>query len=791
MSETNEQENREQPARTTPENRILPMIALRGLVVFPSASVHFDIGREKSIAAVTLAAETDSLVLLAPQKNAVISDPSAVDILPVGTVARIKQVVKLPGENTRILVQGMYRAQIERYVETEERFLVEVSPLEIKQGDPETCEAVKRNILETLRAFKNIDNRITDDVILAVEGEEDYNALCDGVAAGLIVKDKDKQTVLREGDTVKRLEFIAKTLANEVEIGKIERRISSKVKKSIDSNQKEYFLREQMKAISDELGDGTDEVAEWTQKVQKLGIPDKDSEEKVLKEISRMSRMQPSSPEAAVLRNYVECVTELPWSVTTVDNEDLTRAREILDEDHYGLEKVKDRIVEYLAVCSLTKSIKGPILCFAGPPGVGKTSIVRSIARALGRNYVRMSLGGVRDEAEIRGHRKTYIGAIPGRILYHMKQAKSINPVFLLDEIDKMSSDFRGDPASAMLEVLDPEQNNTFRDHYLEIPYDLSKVMFITTANNVESIPAPLLDRMEVINLTGYTEDEKVEIAKRHLIKKQERENGLSEDFLDYPDDVLRETISGYTRESGVRNLEREIGSVCRKVAKMVVDSKGELKKYEVCSEHLSELLGVPKFLNDVASRKNEVGAATGLAWTSVGGTTLTIEVSLMKGKGEILLTGSLGDVMKESARTAISLIRANAEKYRIDSEVFSKNDIHIHVPEGATPKDGPSAGITIATAILSAVTKRPVRCDVAMTGEITLRGKVLPIGGLKEKSLAAHRVGIRTVIIPKENERDIAEFPEKIRREVTFVPAEEIDTAFDTALEPSAKAKK
>ena len=769
------------------EISILPMIPLRGLVVFPSASVHFDIGREKSVSSLTYAVENECPVLLAPQKNAATSDPGPSDILAVGTVARVKQVIKLPGENTRVLVQGMYRAQIERYVEKKDRFLVEVSPLEIKEGNPETCEAIKRNILETMRAFRNVDNRISDDLLKAIEGEEDFNELCDAVTAALILKEKDRQSVLREGDTEKRLMLVARILMSEVEIGKIERKISSKVKKSIDSNQKEYFLREQMKAISDELGDGTDEVAEWTQKVEKLGMPDEESKQKVLKEISRMSRMQPSSPEAAVLRNYVECVTELPWSVSTVDNEDLTRAREILDEDHYGLEKVKDRIVEYLAVCSLTKSIKGPILCFAGPPGVGKTSIVRSIARALGRNYVRMSLGGVRDEAEIRGHRKTYIGAIPGRILYHMKQAKSINPVFLLDEIDKMSSDFRGDPASAMLEVLDPEQNNSFRDHYLEIPYDLSKVMFITTANNVESIPAPLLDRMEVIHLTGYTEDEKIEIAKRHLVGKQSRENGLPEGFLDFPDDALRAAIAGYTRESGVRNLEREIGTVCRKVAKMLVDSKGELKGYEVRAERLTELLGVPKFLDDTADKKSEIGAATGLAWTSVGGTTLTIEVSLMKGKGEILLTGSLGDVMKESARTAISYIRANADKYKIDPDLFSKNDIHIHVPEGATPKDGPSAGITISTAILSAATRRPVRHDVAMTGEITLRGKVLPIGGLKEKSLAAHRVGIRTVIIPKENERDIAEFPEKIKREVTFVPVEEIDAVFARALEPRA----
>ena len=766
----------------TTGHMIYPMVALRGLVVFPGSALHFDIGREKSRAALEFASEREKLILLVPQRNAGTADPTPEDMLSVGTVATVKQAIRM-GESTRVLVEGIARVKIERYLETEEKFLVECSPLIPTPGDPDVCEAYRRNILETLTLFKAADTRVTPDVLASLSIEEDCDALCDGVAAAFIFKEGDKQRVLCEEDVEKRLIFVAGTLVNELEIAKIEKRISNKVKKSIDTNQKEYFLREQMKAISDELGDGADEVEEWTEKVKKLGMPDKESEEKVLSEISRLAKMTPSSPESAVIRNYVETVTELPWNVRTEDNEDLTRAREILDEDHYGLEKVKDRIVEYLAVCSLTKKIKGPILCFAGPPGVGKTSIVRSIARALGRNYVRMSLGGVRDEAEIRGHRKTYIGAICGRILYHMKQAKSINPVFLLDEIDKMSSDFRGDPASAMLEVLDPEQNNTFRDHYLEIPYDLSKVMFITTANSIESIPAPLLDRMEVIQITGYTEDEKVEIARRHLVPKEESENGLGQGFLKLDDEVLRGVIEDYTRESGVRNLEREIANVCRKVAKAVVDSKGTLSEYEIRREQLGELLGVARFVNDEANRRPEVGAATGLAWTSVGGTTLTIEVLTMKGKGDILLTGSLGDVMKESARTAVSYIRAHAETYAVDPEFFSKNDIHIHVPEGATPKDGPSAGITIATAILSAVTRRPVRCDVAMTGEITLRGKVLPIGGLKEKTLAAYRGGIRTVVIPRENERDIAEFPEKIKSEMTFVPAEDVTTVFQAAL--------
>ena len=769
MSETNE------------PIKIMPMIPLRGLVVFPNAAVHFDIGREKSVAAVDLAAGSDSLVLLAPQKNPVLADPSAADILPVGTVARVKQVVKLPGENTRILVQGLYRAQIERYIETDERFVVETLPLEVKSGDPETCEALRRNILETLRVFKQIDSRISDEVMLAVEEEEDYNALCDGVASTLIVKDKDRQRALRENDTEKRLEFLAKVLASEVEIGKIERRISSKVKKSIDSNQKEYFLREQMKAISDELGDGTDEVAELTEKVKKLGMPDKDSEEKVLKEISRLSRMQPSSPEATVLRNYVECVTELPWNVTTVDNEDLTRAREILDEDHYGLEKVKDRIIEYLAVCSLTKSIKGPILCFAGPPGVGKTSIVRSIARALGRNYVRMSLGGVRDEAEIRGHRKTYIGAIPGRILYHMKQAKSINPVFLLDEIDKMSSDFRGDPASAMLEVLDPEQNHTFSDHYLNVPFDLSKVMFLCTANHLENIPGALRDRLEIISLPGYTQQEKLAIARKYIVPKELRENGLKPGELTLPDTTLNRIIREYTREAGLRNMEREIGSVCRKVARR--KAEGQKPPFRVTAAGLPKLLGAPVFIDEDMEKTLIPGVALGLAWTPAGGELLHIEVSAVKGKGALILTGQLGDVMKESAQAALTYAKSRAEQLGIAPDFAEHMDIHIHVPAGATPKDGPSAGITLVTALISALTGKSVRRDYCMTGEITLRGRVLPVGGIKEKILAGVARGISHVIIPAQNAKDIDEIPLELRHRITIHTVSSIDEALPLTL--------
>ena len=552
--------------------------------------------------------------------------------------------------------------------------------------------------------------------------------------------------------------------------------------RSIDKNQKEYFLREQLKAIHTELGDDEQEKDTLTGQLKERHMP-AEIEEKALKEVARMDKMPPSSPEYTVIRNYLDWLIELPWTEETKDTENILDAKKILDEDHYGLEKVKTRITEYLAVLQLTKSMNAPILCFVGPPGVGKTSIAKSVARALGRKFVRMSLGGVKDEAEIRGHRRTYVGAMPGRIIYAMKQVGSVNPVFLLDEIDKVSSDMRGDPASALLEVLDPEQNATFRDRFLEVPYDLSKVLFITTANTVDTIPAPLLDRMELIELNGYTLDEKREIAKRYLVPRKIEENGLKPELLEITDGAITAIIEGYTMEAGVRSLERQIGSVCRKIAVRYAENR-EMEKQTVTEENLESILGVRKYLRDNSRLDgDEVGAATGLAWTSVGGTTLTIEVSCMPGKGEIQLTGKLGDVMKESARAAISYIRAHADTYGIDAETFSNTDIHIHVPEGATPKDGPSAGITMATAILSAFTHKPVRKDIAMTGEITLRGKVLPIGGLKEKALAAHRAGIKNIIIPKENERDEEEIPSNVRGELNFIPAAEVDTVFHNAI--------
>lgn len=763
---------------------VLPMIPVRGLVIFPLMSVHFDIGRDKSIKALNKAVEKDSIIFLAAQKNSRLTEPSPHQIYKTGTVAKVNQVLKLPGENVRVLIKGLYRAEIERYTQKGDFFEVEVSRLNAVNYDKLMTEAYKRKALDLFENFSRLDVKISPEIINTLKTTEDADSFIDIISANAIHKDMDKQEVLEEKDIVNRFIKLCSVLGEETEILKIEKKISGKVKMSIEKSQKEFYLREQIKAIHEELGEGDEEILSYTAAVKKLKMS-KDSEQKVIKEVSRLSKMAPSSPEAAVIRNYADWVCELPWSKETKDNKDLNLAAKILDADHYGMSKAKERILEFLAVHTLTKSLKGPILCFVGPPGVGKTSIAKSIAKSLNRNYVRMSLGGVRDEAEIRGHRRTYIGAMPGRILYHMKNAGSINPVFLLDEIDKMSSDFRGDPASAMLEVLDPEQNYAFRDHFLELPYDLSKVLFITTANTLEGIPLPLLDRMEVIQLSGYTEEEKLEISKRYLLPKQAGYSGISQNNIEISDDVIRMVIRNYTRESGVRNLEREIANLCRRTAKSFVEQNADLTSAKQIIDQLKaeEYLGVPKYKSEDKNEADEIGAATGLAWTSVGGSTLTIEVQVMKGKGEIVLTGHLGDVMKESARTALSFIRSKAEEFNIPVEMFSENDIHIHVPEGAVPKDGPSAGITIATAIFSALTKKAVSRDVAMTGEITLRGRVLPIGGLKEKTLAAHRMGIKTVLIPRDNEKDIAELPDNIKKELKLVLVDNINTVLKQAI--------
>lgn len=766
----------------TKKTYVFPLVALRGKVVFPDTQTSFDAGRLISLTAISRASEKDMNLFVSLQKDAEKEQIAAKDVCAVGTVVKIKQIAKLPSGNLRVSVEGLYRAKAEEVYEEDGSFYAVVTRMKSVHGDEVLEEAYLRTAREVMRDLTAGDLRFPKEQLSALDSLTDPDVFINRSMQYLHIKEEVKQQLLETANVVERLKLYERCLNDELEIAKLEKKISSMVRRSIDKNQKEYFLREQLKAIHTELGDDEQEKDTLTGQLKERHMP-AEIEEKALKEVARMDKMPPSSPEYTVIRNYLDWLIELPWTEETKDTENILDAKKILDEDHYGLEKVKTRITEYLAVLQLTKSMNAPILCFVGPPGVGKTSIAKSVARALGRKFVRMSLGGVKDEAEIRGHRRTYVGAMPGRIIYAMKQVGSVNPVFLLDEIDKVSSDMRGDPASALLEVLDPEQNATFRDRFLEVPYDLSKVLFITTANTVDTIPAPLLDRMELIELNGYTLDEKREIAKRYLVPRKIEENGLKPELLEITDGAITAIIEGYTMEAGVRSLERQIGSVCRKIAVRYAENR-EIEKQTVTEENLESILGVRKYLRDNSRLDgDEVGAATGLAWTSVGGTTLTIEVSCMPGKGEIQLTGKLGDVMKESARAAISYIRAHADTYGIDAETFSNTDIHIHVPEGATPKDGPSAGITMATAILSAFTHKPVRKDIAMTGEITLRGKVLPIGGLKEKALAAHRAGIKNIIIPKENERDEEEIPSNVRGELNFIPAAEVDTVFHNAI--------
>ncbi len=766
-------------ARQTSEK--LPVVALRGRVVFPSVSVSFDVGRLISLTAVKMAADTDSRLFVVAQKNAEKSDVTPDDIYDVGTVVRIKQITKLPGNNVRISAEGLYRAAVRTVEYVDNTLVADVNELKSITSDQTLEEAYLRTSRDLVRELFSDGNRISKENLQTIEAASDADDFVNITAHNLNVKTDVKQQLLSCNRVVERLRLMDKVLNDELEISRLERKINSMVRASIDKNQKEYYLREQLKAIHTELGDDEEERDELERRIKAKQMP-AEVEEKALKELSRMSRMQTSSPDYNVLRMYLDWLLDIPWNEKTEDTESLSDAVKILNEDHYGLDKIKERITEYLAVLKLTNGLNAPILCLVGPPGVGKTSIASSIARSLGRKFVRMSLGGVKDESEIRGHRKTYIGALPGRIIAGLKNAGSSNPVFLLDEIDKLSSDMRGDPASALLEVLDPAQNSTFRDRYLEVPYDLSKVLFITTANSVDTIPRPLLDRMELIELGGYTAEEKREIAKRYLVPKKRAANGLEEGQLSFDDGALDEIINGYTMEAGVRHLEREIDAVCRKAA--VRTAEGNTDIINVTAATVQEMLGARRYERDAAALGgDEVGAATGLAWTAVGGTTLTIEVSAMHGKGDILLTGKLGDVMKESARAAISYIRANCSQYGIAGSVFETTDIHIHVPEGATPKDGPSAGITMATAILSAFTKKPVRKSVAMTGEITLRGKVLPIGGLKEKALAAYRTGITQVIIPADNKKDLEEVPESVRGRIDFVPVTEVDTVFKAAI--------
>ncbi len=759
---------------------IYPVVPLRGKVAFPLTTITFEVGREATLKAIERASATDRTLLILTQRETEKTDVAEADLYLVGCVAKIKQIAQLPGSVLRVSCEGLYVAKARGVRMDEGCFLAVCDPVATLHADEQVEEAYFRTV-KGMTGDPIIKDKLSKDLYARLERSENAEEFTYLLLSAMRVRLAVKQEFLEEQRAIEKLRLLERCLSDEMEISKIEKKISASVRQSIDKNQKEYFLREQLKAVHKELGDDEEEVESYRAKILEKKLP-QELEIKCLKEIDRLSRMPSSAAEYTVIASYLDQVLSLPFSEQTTDTEQLSDCEKVLESDHYGLEKIKERITEYLAVLKLTGSMKAPILCFVGPPGVGKTSIASSIARALGRKFVRMSLGGVKDEAEIRGHRRTYIGAMPGRILYGMKAAGSINPVFLLDEIDKISADMHGDPASALLEVLDPEQNATFRDRYLEFPYDLSKVLFLTTANSLDTIPAPLRDRMEIIELSGYTMEEKTEIAGRYLLPKQKKANGLTEDAFDLTEEALRFLIEGYTREAGVRNLEQKVGGVCRKLAVRYAKDGG-MAKTKVDKALVEQLLGAPRFEVKEERFEREVGAVNGLAWTAVGGTSLVVEALAMEGKGEIKLTGQLGDVMKESALAALSYIRANAKAYGLESEIFSKTDLHIHVPEGATPKDGPSAGITIATAMLSALTGKPVRGDIAMTGEITLRGKVLPIGGLKEKSLAARRLGIPTVLIPEGNRRDIAELPEVVKKEIAFLPVKEVSEVFAVAL--------
>lgn len=763
--------------------RRFPLLPLRGLLVYPSMVLHLDVGRDKSVKALEKAMVDDNLILLCSQSEVNIEEPSQDEIFKIGTIAKVRQMLKLPNGTMRVLVEGLERAEVIEYTENEEYYEVQARELpEEENNDPEV-HALMRTVLTEFEHYINLSKKVTPETMAAVSDIEEPGRLADVITSHLVIKIKDKQHILEAIDVRVRLERLLDILHNEREVLELERKISQRVKKQMEKTQREYYLREQMKAIQKELGEKegrAGEAEELRQQLAELTVPEK-IQEKIEKEIDRLEKTPANSAEGGIIRNYLDWLLSLPWDKRTTDDLDLHHAERILNEDHYGLDKPKERVLEYLAVQKLVKKLKGPILCLVGPPGVGKTSLARSIAKSLGREFVRISLGGVRDEAEIRGHRRTYVGAMPGRIIQGMRNAGSMNPVFLLDEIDKMASDFRGDPSAALLEVLDPEQNNTFSDHFVEVPFDLSNVMFVTTANSVQSIPRPLLDRMEMLYIPGYTELEKLQIGRQYLLPKQTEEHGLTTEQLEVSEDTLLKVVREYTRESGVRNLEQQIAALCRKAARAIVSD--ELEKVTITPDDMKDYLGVPKFRYGLVEKEDQIGSVTGLAWTEVGGETLTIEVTVVPGSGKLMLTGKLGDVMKESAQAAFSYTRSKAGELDIPADFYEKNDIHIHIPEGAIPKDGPSAGITIATALISALTGRYVSKEVAMTGEITLRGRVLPIGGLKEKTLAAHRAGYKKILLPQDNERDLKDIPDSIKDELIFVPVSTMDQVLEHAL--------
>ena len=765
-----------------PRVEVFPVLPLRDIVVFPHMIVPLFVGREKSVRALEDVMKDDKQILLVAQKNASQDDPTPEDIFSVGTVGTVLQLLKLPDGTVKVLVEGTKRARIKSYTENAAFFQAEAELIEEKPGNAQEVEALARTVIAQFEQYIKLNRKIPPEVLVSINQIEDHSKLADTIASHLTLKIPDKQEMLETDVVSERLEKVYAFMEGEIGVLQVEKRIRNRVKRQMDKTQREYYLNEQLKAIQKELGeieDGRDEVAEIEERIEKTKLS-KEAREKAMAEVKKLRTMSPMSAEATVVRNYLDWMLTIPWSRPTKTKRDLKAAEEILEADHYGLDKVKERILEYLAVQLRMKKVKGPILCLVGPPGVGKTSLGKSIARATGRNFVRMSLGGVRDEAEIRGHRRTYIGSMPGKVIQGMKKAKASNPLFLLDEVDKMGSDWRGDPSSALLEVLDPEQNSTFNDHYLEVDYDLSDVMFVTTANTLR-MPQPLLDRMEIIRIPGYTEDEKVEIAKRHLIGKQRKAHGLKDLEWAISDQALRDLVRYYTREAGVRNLERDIANLTRKAVKEVL-LKG-LKSIKITGRNLEKYAGVRRYRYGEVEEKDLVGVTTGLAWTEVGGELLSIEAVVMPGKGNVTHTGKLGDVMKESVQAARSYVRARLVSLGVKPTVFDKRDIHVHVPEGATPKDGPSAGVAMCTSIVSALTGIPVRRDVAMTGEITLRGRVLPIGGLKEKMLAALRGGLKTVLIPKDNEKDLAEIPDNVKRGLKIILVATVDDVLENAL--------